>query len=100
LLLLVGLSVLSALALTAYSGLEQRHVAAVESQANALRIARLAARDTERRIADARAAATRGIGAFDFMAGMAYTFERKPIWTPIFKHTSAARRCLFANRAF
>jgi hypothetical protein len=79
LLLLVGLSVLPALVWAAYSGLEQRHVAAVESQANALRIARLAAGDPERRIADARTAATLGIGAFDFMAGMAYTFKRKPI---------------------
>jgi hypothetical protein len=53
LLLLVGLAILPALVLVAYAGLEQRQMAAAQVQANAMRLARLAANDRNRLIADA-----------------------------------------------
>ena len=54
LLLLVGLAILPALVLAAYTGLEQQQVAATQVQANAMRLARLAANDQKRPIADTR----------------------------------------------
>ena len=53
LLMLVVIAIVPTLGLAVYAGLEQRRVAALEAQANALQLARLAAADQDRLIADA-----------------------------------------------